>query len=173
VTIVAAYVDPTGRTAIGSDSQAVQGDYKIEVAHKLVRRGAAVIGLAGAALWRRFLEEDAPEMTGPDDIGRLSDAWMEWADLRGHGETLDGQRLQNGTLLVAFPGRLMTIDPDGAVTESRHHYAAIGTGHGVALGVLAMSSTTDVLAEMAVGAALRVACMHVVGCGGPLHVEVV
>jgi len=172
VTIVAAYVDPTGRTAIGSDSQAVQGDYLLEVGSKLTRLGVAVVGIAGSALWRRFLAE-APVMTGPEDIGRLADAWLEWADLRGHGETIEGQRMQNGVLLVAIPGHIYTIHPDGAVVEDLRGYAAVGTGEGVALGAFAMSSTTDVLAELAVGAALRVACMHVVGCGGPLHVEVV
>ena len=171
MTIIAAYIDRTGHTAIGCDTMAMGGGHCTYVSSKLHRIGAAVVGCSGSNLWRRFLTEDPPALDDPADLMEFADGWTEWATERGHGEQVDGQLYQNGGFLVAFPGRLIEVCADGALHESTLRYAAMGSGQAIAVGALAIASEAWPTARDVLVRAIQAVMLHSPECGGDIIVE--
>lgn len=163
MTIVAAYIDSDGNTAIGCDTCSEDETVRIDVDTKLVRIGDAIVGAAGLALWRRFLEEYAAPLVDVNDVLALADAWIDWAVQRKHGQDFNGAHGQAGSLLVALHGHLLLVDGTGTVIPITEGYAAIGSGQAVGMGALAVvDDDCETAVSKAVGAAIR----HAPGCGG-------
>jgi ATP-dependent protease HslVU (ClpYQ) peptidase subunit len=164
VTVLAAYRDHTGATAIGCDT-GVTFRTMSRVATKLVKVGPWTIGVAGSALWVRFLTEvaEAP----PASLEALSDAWLEWARARGQGATEDRTWSISGELLAASVGEIAIIDGSGTVHRFTEPYAAGGAGEEVARGVMfAASHDHAASAGHVVRVAILAAVHHEPSCGG-------
>lgn len=170
MTIVAAYIDANGDTAIGCDTSCEDSTIRFDIKTKLVRVGDAVVGSSGSPLWRRFLQEYRRPLTEFGDVLSLADAWLDFANGRKHGQLVGDMRYQGGQLLVALPGLLVAIESDGAALVLDCNYAAIGSGQSVAMGALAVleGNARDVVEQ-----AIRVAMLHAPGCGGRAVVEIV
>lgn len=175
MTIVAAYIDRHGRTAIGCDTQC-QGYTKMQLATKLARVGGAVVGSSGSSVWDRFLRESAPRIDNPGDVPAFADALVAWARERGHGD-VDGQLWSAPVCaLIALPGYLAEVTGDGGIVEPirEEPYLAIGGGEGVARGALYYAHRIGGFdAEEVVAAVVDAAIRHAIGCGGQPVVQVV
>ena len=166
ITVIAAFVDHDGRSAIASDTGYSTEVLQEVVAGKIVRVGAALVGLSGTALWARFLRGAEP-VHEPSDVELLADAWIAWAKARGHGSVENRDFLINGRFVVLLRGRIYSVGPDGDVIE-HERYTAAGAGCDVAMGVLYALSHRhpETPAEVAVTLAVEAAMAHAHGCFG-------
>ena len=171
MTVIAAYIDTEGRTAIGCDTGISTDGYCATVPTKLVRVGLAIVGWCGAPLWGRYLR-GAEGVTSPADLERLADGWHRWGKERGHGQTQEGMALQWGSMVAALPGSLWTLASDGSVLPTTTGYVAVGSGGPVAMGALAVARRLEMAAARAVKAALDAAVLHADGVFGRLDVQV-
>lgn len=167
MTVIAAYVDRHGATAIGSDTECASS-YRFEVGPKVHRWGPWWCGSCGSALWRRFLAVAPAEDFEP---ARFADAWVEWARARGHGGNHGGDhQWLNGSWLMARHGEIVAVGADGSIT-THDRYAAIGSGEEIAVGAMFLARRAGWSARCAVKGAVDAAVAHAAGCGGRAHVE--
>jgi ATP-dependent protease HslVU (ClpYQ) peptidase subunit len=169
MTIIAAYVNPDGSGAMGCDTSMTTGAC-FDAGSKIVRLGPALVGLAGDALWRRFLRTADP-VNDEEGVHALADAWTAWARERGHGEIRDCTKTLNAAMVVLLPGRIWLVSGDGSVTEPTEGYHATGSGIGAGMAALWTARQLDQPADRAVALAVGAAIAHGDGCSGRCVVE--
>lgn len=87
----------------------------------------------------------------------------------GYGKDNNGDR-QGGCFLVAYKGKLFSIESDYQVGINSIGYATDGCGNDFALGSLHTTSSTKMKPKERILAALRAAATFSAGVGGPFHI---
>lgn len=164
VTVIAAYIDPAGNTAIGCDTGHA-GSVLSEVPTKIARVGNALVGVSGASLWFRYCREAEPITGAPGDVERFADGWLAWAKARGHGAMEGREHLVSGEFIVLLGQCVYRVGPDGSVHE-HDRYVAGGSGCDVAMGALHVAAAFRAPAHIAVEHAVSAALAHGPGCFG-------
>lgn len=151
------------RVLLACDTQ-LTGTVKSLDEGKIARVGPAIIGWTGSPLWGTFARGYAGPLNDRSQVELFAAEWWSWARERQHGDMSRQTYIIDGEFLIGIAGRLFEISCDGAVFEHRH-YAAIGSGAGVALGALWMlrgDDNGDAIVRLAVEAAIA----HAPACGG-------
>ena len=155
MTAIAAWYDHETRSgAMGWDDVAWLGDTCVRSQPKAIRLGDALVGISGSTVYLRPLRAQGPllrstmaqELHG-DRVQKwtesLIDSVHEWARTRGHGHVgSDGVWVIDVSLLVLTPAGIWEAGPSGDVARLVEPYAAMGSGHAVALGALAVLQDT-------------------------------
>ena len=172
MTVVVA-ISENGVGYMAADSQVSTGYTSHGGAVKIYAKGAAVVGVAGSAIYGPAVQ-DFPDLRGrPDKPLAVVDVegWLDaltrvlyaWSRERGHG-AMDGRLLMLPVeLLIATPIGVWGVGPDLAVVWIPRAWA-IGSGAEAALG--ALYGTQGRLPQDRAAVAVAAAIEHVNGCGG-------
>lgn len=133
MTTIAARVSEDGRITMASDRQSTNAYVALRTTAKVHCVGEALVGVAGPARMRRFLEV-CPSLGLASDVPAWVDALETWCRLH---DLLDREtKLAECTWLIGIAGRLFLVDGGFGITEATDGYAAIGSGQDVASGAL-------------------------------------
>lgn len=181
MTVIAAWLNiRTGIAAMASDSEMTEGSLTVSVARKMVRRGAAIVGVAGDYGYVRMVEKFDPLAEGADGYEwtyALVDAAFKHKPPLKVTETEDGEPVAEGEqcvdlgLVVLTRSAIYSMNGWRVVAESADNYAAAGTGRTAALGALALAETLGLSPVDAVRLSVESAKRHGHGCGGPTRIE--
>lgn len=184
MTIVAAVFDHEScRGAIAADTGVDYGSHKGDGITKLVDKGDAIVGVAGSALWIRYVREfeedlDLDEMPALEWAESLSDYLVDVASELGHrSQDHDGTSSSEFQFLVLTGEGIFAIDPTGCTLEIMEPFHAIGSGADVAIGSLFFSSRygfdRGVATHEHVESAVESAIAHGRGCHGGILIRTI
>jgi len=171
VTCIAA-VETDNGVWMGGDSAATEGDGLLTVTtSKVFRLPGYVIGYTESFRLGQLIRYRLrpPEQRCDDPLEHLATGFVD--ELRKlitkGGVKGDGPDELDGSLLVAYRGRLYSIESDLAVLAATHPYQAIGCGADLAIGSLASTSGRP---DQRIRLALATAARHSTGVAPPFTI---
>ncbi|WP_236024952.1 hypothetical protein [Arenibaculum pallidiluteum] len=161
---------------MGGDSAGVSGlDITVRADTKVFRNGPFLIGFTSSFRMGQLLAYKlrVPEMEQHGDVFRFMvtsfvDAVRDCLKEGGYAQRSNDAE-SGGSFLVAFRGRLFSIQSDYQVCEALRGYHAIGCGADYALGSLASTAGED--GEGRVRRALEIAELFSGGVRAPFRIE--
>jgi hypothetical protein len=173
MSIVCGYRPPgSDRVWLSSDSRSCGGDFIYPaVSRKIVRAAGWLIGMSGPDL--------VHEMVGrldqtPWPAATVRDRIWSWAKDAGWGTSHrddPGPLCYPMALILARPGELLGIAPDGSIWSPEDGFVAIGSGQDFAYGAFFADGTIGAEPDSLLRCAVLAAINYRSDCGGEVVVE--
>lgn len=167
-----------GYVWLGTDSAASNGHtLSIVDTPKIIKNGNLVFGYTSSFRFAdllRFKLKFPNQKRGQDDrdyiVGVVVEKIRNSLKAGGFAKVTEGCRESGGTALIAYRGKVYTLQDDFSIIRYVDGYSSCGSGGELALGSLATTAALDVKPEDRVRLALQVAAKHCCTVEGPEHI---
>lgn len=170
-------IELNGTAYIGGDSAGVSGlDITARADEKVFTIGSMVLGFTSSFRMGQILRYKLSipaQKIDQDDYAYMCtdfiDTVISTLESNGYGRISENQK-SGGSFIVAYKGKIYTIESDYQVGKSLSGYAAVGCGSDYALGAISALINQAHDGVRLANTALEIASLHSAGVCAPFHV---